>query len=198
MVRICTSKLDIQGKNLGPPSNKPIHLVGIFPPELRSSNSVVRQAAQSCIDFLATLSGRPPVDLPMPRRGRTVSGIYTNPLRALAFMKQMGMNEATPYCASLDPSLVDLNDGLLQLLHEAFALEDAEDAASLGCGSAHQGTLEVVRLRIACTKLLTTSMPLRHFPTSDLNKAKSDKCLSQAASTPHPLRSRMSHMKGFV
>ncbi|KAG6816156.1 hypothetical protein H0H87_008290 [Tephrocybe sp. NHM501043] len=162
VLRISTSELEIQ-EHLGPARNKLIHLVGIFSPELQSSNPVVRKAAQSCIEFLVSLSGRPAVDLLMPHRERTVTGIYTKPLRALPFMKQIGMIEAIRYCVSLDPPLVELNDELLRLLHETLALADAEDAALLGRATGRQGTLEVVQLRVACIKLLTASMPLTDF-----------------------------------
>ncbi|KAG6866480.1 hypothetical protein C0991_003998 [Blastosporella zonata] len=163
VLRICTSELEIKGENLGLARNKLIHLVGIFSPELQSANPVVRQAAQSCIEFLVALSGRPAIELLMPHRERTLTGIYTKPLRALPFMKQIGMIEAIRYCVSLDPPLVELNDELLRLLHETLALADAEDAALLGRATARQGTLEVVQLRVACIKLLTASMPLTDF-----------------------------------
>jgi transformation/transcription domain-associated protein len=143
--------------------NKLIHLVGIFFPELQSSNSVVRQAAQTCIGLLVGISGRPAVDLLMPHRDRMLVAIYTKPLRALPFAIQIGMIEAIRYCVSLDPPLVELNDELLRLLHETLALADAEDANLLGRGSPRQGSIEVTKLRVACIKLLTASMPLTDF-----------------------------------
>ncbi|KAG6860236.1 hypothetical protein C0995_013842, partial [Termitomyces sp. Mi166 len=163
VLRICTSELEIHGDSPGPARNKLIHLVGLFSPELQSSNAVVRQAAQACIGLLVSLSGRPAVDLLMPHRERTVTGIYTKPLRALPFMKQIGMMEAIRYCISLDPPLVELNDELLRLLHETLALADAEDNALLGRSPGRQSALEVIQLRVACIKLLTASMPLTDF-----------------------------------
>ncbi len=59
-------------------------------------------------------------------------GIYTKPLRALSFSKQIGMIEAIRYCVSLDPPLVEYNDELLRLLHETLALADAEDTQLVG------------------------------------------------------------------
>ncbi|KAG6831589.1 hypothetical protein H0H92_009062 [Tricholoma furcatifolium] len=163
VLRITTSELDMQGGNAGPARNKLIHLVGIFSPELQSSNAVVRRAAQSSIEFLVSLSGRPTIDLLMPHRERTVTGIYTKPLRALPFMKQIGMIEAIRYCVTMDPPLVELNDELLRLLHETLALADADDATLLGRTTARQSALEVIQLRVACIKLLTASMPLTDF-----------------------------------
>jgi transformation/transcription domain-associated protein len=52
-----------------------------------------------------------------------------------------------------------LNDKLLRLLCETLALADAED---LNIGRGHTG-LEVIKLRVACTKLLTASMPMTDF-----------------------------------
>ncbi|KAF8076441.1 hypothetical protein FPV67DRAFT_1558921 [Lyophyllum atratum] len=163
VLRICTSELDMNAENSVPARNKLVHLAGIFSPELQSPSSVVRQAAQTCIEFLVSLSRRPAVDLLMPHRERTVTGIYTKPLRALPFQKQIGMIEAIRYCVSLEPPLVELNDELLRLLHETLALADAEDTALLGRVTARQGTLEVIQLRVACIKLLTASMPLTDF-----------------------------------
>ncbi|KNZ81468.1 Transcription-associated protein 1 [Termitomyces sp. J132] len=163
VLRICTSELDIHGENSANARTKLVHFVGLFSPELQSSNSVVRQAAQACIEFLVSLSGRPAVELLMPHRERTVTGIYTKPLRALPFMKQIGMMESIRYCISLDPPLVELNDELLRLLHETLALADAEDNALLGRSPGRQSALEVIQLRVACIKLLTASMPLTDF-----------------------------------
>ena len=138
-------------------------IVGVFFPELQSSNVLVRQAAQTSIELLVSMSGRPANKLLLPHRDRLLAGIYTKPLRALPFLKQIGMIEAVRYCVSLDPPLVELNDELLRLLHETLALADAEDAALLGRVTARQGALEVIQLRVACIKLLTASMPLTDF-----------------------------------
>lgn len=163
ILQICNGDLDFLGDGAMQARNKLIHLAGIFFPELQSSNPIVRQAAQKCIALLVKLSGRPAVDLLMPHRDRMLVGVYTKPLRALPFPKQIGMIEAIRYCVSLDPPLVELNDELLRLLHETLALADAEDSQLLGRGSLRQGKLDVIKLRVACIKLLTASMPLTDF-----------------------------------
>jgi transformation/transcription domain-associated protein len=163
VLRISNANLDFHAESAVQSRNKLVHLVGIFFPELQSSNPVVRQAAQTCIGLLVKLSGRPAVDLLMPHRDRMLVAIYTKPLRALPFAIQIGMIEAIRYCVSLDPPLVELNDELLRLLHETLALADAEDANLLGRGSARQGSIDVIKLRVACIKLLTASMPLTDF-----------------------------------
>ncbi|PPQ93995.1 hypothetical protein CVT25_009843 [Psilocybe cyanescens] len=162
-LRISNTHTDFQGEGAMLALNKLVHTVGIFFPELQSPNPLVRQAAQKCIGVLVEISGRPAVELLIPHRDRMLMGIYTKPLRALPFSKQIGMIEAIRYCVSLDPPLVELNDELLRLLHETLALADADDAQLLGPRNLRQGGLEVIKLRVACIKLLTAAMPLTDF-----------------------------------
>ncbi|TFK75868.1 hypothetical protein BDN72DRAFT_954419 [Pluteus cervinus] len=162
VLRISNTGSDFQSDS--PTSrNKLVYLVGMFFPELQSSNSVARKAAQMCITTLVDLSGKSAVELLLPHRDRMLVGIYTKPLRALPFPKQIGMIEAIRYCISLEPPLVEFNEELLRLLTETLGLADADDAALLGRGSLRQASLEVTRLRMACIKLLTASMPLTGF-----------------------------------
>jgi transformation/transcription domain-associated protein len=144
--------------------SKVSHLIGIFSQELSSSNAVVRHAAQTCIELLTKVSGKSAYELLMPQRDRLLSTIYAKPLRALPFPIQIGMIEAIRYCVSLDPPLPDLNEELLRLLHECLAAADADDSNLLGGrGNLRQGGIEVIKLRVACIKLLTASMPMTDF-----------------------------------
>ena len=143
--------------------NKIMHVVGLFFTELSSPNPIVRQAAQGCIAILSELSGKPIVDLLMPHRDRMLATIYTKPLRALPFPLQIGMIEGIRYCISLTPPLPELNDELLRLLHETLALADADDMALVGRNNPRQSSLEIIKLRVACIKLLTASMPMTDF-----------------------------------
>ncbi|KAJ7498882.1 hypothetical protein FB451DRAFT_1427318, partial [Mycena latifolia] len=147
------------------PHQKLVNLGGLFCAELQSPNPVVREASQTCITLLVNLSGRSAYSLLEQHRDRMLGGIYTKPLRALPFPIQIGMIEAVRYCVTLDPPLVELNDELLRLLHETLALADAEDSSLLPRGSlpARQGNMEIIKLRVACIKLLTASMPLTDF-----------------------------------
>ncbi|KII95163.1 hypothetical protein PLICRDRAFT_693420 [Plicaturopsis crispa FD-325 SS-3] len=165
VLRVSNNDPDSQMEGAPNPSqrNKLMHLISIFFAELSSSNPVVRQAAQTCIELLVKLSGKPAVELLMPHRERMLSAIYTKPLRALPFPIQIGMIEAVRYCVSMDPPLADLNDELLRLLHETLALADADDMGLLGRGNLRQGSLDIVKLRVACIKLLTASMPMTDF-----------------------------------
>ena len=143
--------------------NKLLNLTGILFAELSGSNPVVRRVAQQCVQLLVKLSGKTASELLLPHRERMLTAIYTKPLRALPFPIQIGMIEAVRYCLGLDPPLPELNDELLRLLHESLALADAEDVALMGRGNPRQSSIEIVKLRVACIKLLTASMPLTDF-----------------------------------
>ncbi|KAF8655244.1 hypothetical protein AX16_003148 [Volvariella volvacea WC 439] len=163
VLQISNPPIDYQAPSAITAKQKLIQLVGIFFPEVQSANPIVRQAAQTCLSLLVSLTGRPATDLFMIHRDRMLIGIYSKPLRALPPTKQIGMMEAIRYCVSLDPPLVDLNDELLRLLHETLALADADDAALMGRVITRQSSFEIVKLRVACIKLLTASMPLTDF-----------------------------------
>ncbi|CAK5275625.1 unnamed protein product [Mycena citricolor] len=162
VLRISNCNLDF---SLDQTNLKLVNLAGLFCSELSGPNAVARDAVQKCLALLVEISGRSAHSLLESHRDRLLGGIYTKPLRALPFPIQIGMIEAVRYCVSLDPPLVELNDELLRLLHETLALADAEDGTLLPRGSLppRQGSLEVIRLRVACIKLLTASMPLTDF-----------------------------------
>uniref|UniRef100_D8PQ42 Non-specific serine/threonine protein kinase n=1 Tax=Schizophyllum commune (strain H4-8 / FGSC 9210) TaxID=578458 RepID=D8PQ42_SCHCM len=145
------------------PFNRAASLIGVFFVEIQAPNPLVRDAVHKAMDRVVRLSGWSATELLSPHRERLLSSIYTKPLRALPCSIQIGMIEAIRYCITLDPPLAELNDELLRLLHEALGLADAEDASLLGRNHPRQGTLDVNRLRVACIKLLTASMPLTDF-----------------------------------
>lgn len=159
------SHADLQSAGDNPMTAKAtlLSLIGIFFAELSGQNPIVRRAAQACIELLSELTGKSIVELLLPHRERMLTAIYTKPLRALPFPIQIGMIEAVRYCLSLDPPLPELNDELLRLLHEALALADADDTALIGRNNPRQAGLEITKLRVACIKLLTASMPLTDF-----------------------------------
>lgn len=161
--------LRVSNADVGPLGDAPVtsrpkllHLIGILFAELSSPNPVVRQAVQACIELLVELTGKSAHELLLSHRDRMLTAIYTKPLRALSFPIQIGMIDAVRYCISLNPPLPELNDELLRLLHETLALADADDL-NLGRGNPRQNALEIVKLRIACIKLLTASMPMTDF-----------------------------------
>jgi transformation/transcription domain-associated protein len=162
VLRASNTDLELQTEN-ALNRTKLLHLIGIFSSELSSSNPIVRRASQTCIDLLVTLSGKPAFELLLPHRDRMLASIYTKPLRALPYALQIGMIEAIRYCVSLDPPLAELSEELLRFLHETLATADAEDANLLGRGNPRQGAIEITKLRVACIKLLTASMPMTDF-----------------------------------
>ncbi|KAI0053544.1 FAT-domain-containing protein [Auriscalpium vulgare] len=163
VLRLSNNDLPTSGDAALLARNKVSHLMGIFFAELSSPNAIVRRAADTCIELLSTLTGKPIVELLLPHRDRMLTGIYTKPLRALPFPLQIGMIEAMRYCLCLEPPLPELNDELLRLLHEALALADADDLALLGRGNVRQGSLDITKLRVASIRLLTASMPITDF-----------------------------------
>ncbi|TFY60353.1 hypothetical protein EVJ58_g5210 [Rhodofomes roseus] len=138
-------------------------LMNIIMAELASSSAIVRTASQKCIELLGELYHKRPAELFMANRDRLLSQLYTKPLRALPFQMQIGIIEAVRYCISLQPPMPELNDELLRLLHETLALADADDMALIGRNNARQVSMEIIKLRVACIKLLTASMPLTDF-----------------------------------
>ncbi|KAG1846277.1 hypothetical protein F4604DRAFT_1936498 [Suillus subluteus] len=169
MIEILKCVLHITYTNLDATADVPIiacaklvHIIGIFFSELSNSNPVIRQAAQICIDVFVELTGKSAHKLLLPHRDRMLTAIYTKSLRVLSFPIQVGMIDAVRYCVSLDPPLLELNDALLRLLHEILGLTDANDV-QLARGNLRQGSLEIIKLRVACIKLLTASMPMMDF-----------------------------------
>lgn len=138
-------------------------LTGILHMELASSNAIVRSATQQCIQLLSDLSDKTPTDLLLPHRDRLLMPIYTKPLRALSFATQIGHIDAVTYCLGLSPPLPEANEELMRLLSEALALADADDQNLLGRAVHRQNSLALNRLRVACIKLLTASMPVTDF-----------------------------------
>lgn len=136
------------------------YLVRVLIVELASTNTIVREAAQMTIKLLSELCGKSISDLMHPHRERLLAPIFTKPLRALPVATQIGNIDAIRYCLGLQPHLLDVNDELLRLLHEVLALADAEDVALIGRNSPRRATLELMKLRLACIRLLTASMPV--------------------------------------
>ncbi|KIY49251.1 hypothetical protein FISHEDRAFT_41474 [Fistulina hepatica ATCC 64428] len=163
VLRVTTSNLIFTGEGATTGMPKVLQLLAFFIMDIQASNVLVRDATHQVIAFLVKLSGKTAHELLMHHRERITNAIYTKPLRALPFSLQIGMIEAVRYCISLEPSLLELSEEFLRLLHEALALADAEDNALLGRASHRQGSIDIIRLRVACIKLLTAAMPLTDF-----------------------------------
>ncbi|KDQ21071.1 hypothetical protein BOTBODRAFT_142417 [Botryobasidium botryosum FD-172 SS1] len=166
ILRICNTPRPPteQGTPLPPnPSRTLPYLIGILVSELASSNAIVRNATQACIELVAELSGKPVTEMLAPHRDRLLGPIFGKPLRALPFSNQIGNIDAVTYTLNLRPPLPDLNEELLRMLHETLALADAEDQALIGRGAQRQTNVALIKLRVACIRLLTASMPVSDF-----------------------------------
>jgi transformation/transcription domain-associated protein len=163
IIRTCRSDGSYTGEDGIDRQEEISYLVKVIIVELSCTNSTVRKAAQATLELLGGLTGVKVSELMFPQRDRLLSPIYTKPLRALSLSTQIGNIDAIRYCLDLQPHLLDVNEELLRLLHEALALADAEDVALIGRNTQRRNTLEVIRLRVVCIKLLTASMPLTDF-----------------------------------
>lgn len=142
-------------------SKKLPNIMGVLFSDLSSPNPLVREAVQTCIGVVSELSGKSPYELLLPQRDRVLQNLYTKPLRALPYALQIGVIEAIRYCVSLDPPLPEVGDELLRLLHETIALASAKDITLLGrSGNPRHASLEIVRLKVACIKLLYGAIPV--------------------------------------
>ncbi|KAL5487751.1 TRA1 [Sanghuangporus weigelae] len=135
-------------------------LIGIFFNDISSPHPVVRKTARTCIELLSQLCGRSIGELLLPHRDRVMTSIFVKPLRSLPHPIIVGQVEAVRYCISLQPPLLEVNDELIRLLHEALALADNNDQALIAKTDVRKSTQEVTQLRVACLKLLTAALPL--------------------------------------
>ena len=133
-------------------------LVSVLITELSNSSGAVRSAIQKGLDTLSQLNGRPVSEFLMPARDRLLYPIFAKPLRALPFTIQIGYIDAITYGLSLRPPLVQFNDELGRLIHEALALADAEDQALSGKDNQYKNATAMNNLRVECIKLLSAVM----------------------------------------
>jgi len=145
----------------GPPARS--KLVQTLIRELASTNRVVRETSQWCIEALASYSDMSVHDLLAPVKSQLLTPIFDKPLRALPFPMQIGNIEAVTYCLNLDPPLPEIGEELVRLLLEAIALADAEDQALIGRGAQHRLQVSLKNLRISCLKLLAAAMACTDF-----------------------------------
>ena len=128
--------------------------------ELSHQNRHVREAAQRALALLAECAGCEVWALLHPLRDMMLQPLYTKPLRALAFAVQIGYLEAATYFLRLQHGLVAYNDALHRLLVETLALADADDDALAAKPAEHRTADALVRLRVACIRLLWTALSL--------------------------------------
>ena len=140
------------------------YLVGLLLLELCSQVASVRTVVKQALKILSDSTGTPLTEMLMPVRDRLITPIFTKPLRALGFTMQIGHIDAVTYCISLQPPLIDFDDQLSRLLHEALGIADADDSALMGTKTLNKITAApLTQLRVVCIELLTAAMNAPDF-----------------------------------
>lgn len=134
------------------------YLVGLLLIELCSQVASVRENVKAALKILSESTNTTLTDLLRPVRERLLQPIFTKPLRALAFSMQIGHIDAITFCIAMDPPLIDMNDQLTRLLHEALGIADADDAALVGQKPTAKTLAPLKQLRVVCVELLTTAL----------------------------------------
>lgn len=146
-----------------PEKTKLDYLVGLLLVELCSQVSSVRETVKTALQIISESTGKSLTDLLLPVRDRLLTPIFTKPLRALAFTMQIGHIDAVTYCITLRPPLIDFDDQLSRLLHEALGIADAEDQALIGSKTTAKMTAPLTQLRVVCVQLLSAAMASPEF-----------------------------------
>lgn len=155
-IRICSSP---EGRYDTPAAKNQLnYLVGLLLLEVGSQIAAVRRTVKKALQILSDSVGTPLTELLMPVRDRLLTPIFSKPLRALGFTMQIGHIDAITYCISLSPPLIDFDDQLSRLLHEALGIADQEDAALLGGKATTKTMAPLTQLRVVCVQLLSAAL----------------------------------------
>lgn len=155
-----------QPTQAGQPPQRPskmFQLCGILSTELCHLNKHVRETAKRCLGIIAKELGAEIWELLEPTKERSLTPIFNKPLRALPFLVQIGFIDAVTYYMGLKSDFVPFDDHLNRLLLESLALADAADEALAGKPLEYKNSENIVSLRVACIKMLTTAMGFEDF-----------------------------------
>ncbi|KAF1808723.1 hypothetical protein P152DRAFT_497353 [Eremomyces bilateralis CBS 781.70] len=159
-------------KDLSDPKSSLSVLCSFLIFELAHMSKHVRNAAQKAFTVLNETTGIGTHELIRPFKDKVLQTIFLKPLRALPFGTQIGYIEAVTFFLSLGHSLVDFNDHLNRLLMESLALADADDETLASKPLEHRSAESIVRLRVACIKLLSTAQGFAEFGSSPPNQQR--------------------------
>ncbi|GAA5864979.1 hypothetical protein JCM8547_004259 [Rhodosporidiobolus lusitaniae] len=134
------------------------YLVGLLLVEVSSQVAPVRDAVKRALKIVSDEEGTPLTEMLTPVKDRLLGPIFTKPLRALGFTMQIGHIDAVTYCITLDPPLIEVDEQLIRLLHEALGIADAEDAALLGGKITSKTMAPLTQLRVVCVQLLSAAL----------------------------------------
>ncbi|CEQ40122.1 SPOSA6832_01706, partial [Sporobolomyces salmonicolor] len=148
------------------------YLVGLLLLEVCSQVSAVRAAVKKALSIISDAAGVPLTEMLMPVRDRLLGPIFTKPLRALGFTMQIGHIDAITYCITREPPLLEVDEQLVRLLHEALGIADAEDTALLGGKATHKTMAPLTQLRVVCVQLLSAALANPQLNTPTYNQTR--------------------------
>lgn len=148
------------------------YLVGLLLVEVSSQVAPVREAVKRALKIVSEEEGTPLTEMLTPVKDRLLGPIFTKPLRALGFTMQIGHIDAVTYCITLDPPLIEVDDQLVRLLHEALGIADAEDAALLGGKVTSKTMAPLTQLRVVCVQLLSAALANPQLNTPNYNQTR--------------------------
>jgi transformation/transcription domain-associated protein len=154
------------------PRSRLLHVCNFFAVEISHQNKHVRMAAQNALNIIAKAVEVEIHELLEPVKDRLLSPIYSKPLRALPFAVQIGYIDAVTYCMGLKHDFIAFDDHLNRLLMESLALADAPDESLAGKPAEHRTHENIIALRVACIKLLTTAMGFEDFQKGQNNPTR--------------------------
>ncbi|KAF2703422.1 hypothetical protein K504DRAFT_451614 [Pleomassaria siparia CBS 279.74] len=171
LIRRCyekTSKEDYEKNEKGqhPLFKLCAQLVG----DLSHMNKNVRDATQKSFHVLSEVTGLGVHELIMPVKDRLVIPIWTKPLRALPFGIQIAYIDAITFCLKLKNNILEFNEQLTRLLMESLALADADDEGLATKPFEQRNADHIVKLRVACIRLLSTAQSFPEFNTVPPNQ----------------------------
>lgn len=140
--------------------------------ELSHMNPHVRSTARRSLELIAKAAGAEVWELVIQSKNHLLSPIYAKPLRALPFAIQIGYIDAVAYYMSLKPDFVPFDENLNRLLMESLALADASDESLAGKSGEFRTQNNIVSLRVACMKILSTAMGFEDFMKGTSNPTR--------------------------
>jgi transformation/transcription domain-associated protein len=153
---------------------KPPHILltlcGQLVGDLLHMNRNVREATQKAFRILSEVTGLEIHELILPVKEQLTSPIWTKPLRALPFGIQIAYIDAITFCLKLKHNILEWNDQLHRLLMESLALADAEDDGLATKPFEQRNAENIVSLRVACIRLLSTAQSFPEISTTPPNQ----------------------------
>lgn len=156
-----------------PQPTKLYQLCTILNTELSHMNPYVRATAKNSLTIISKEVGVEIYELLEPSKERCLTPIYSKPLRALLFGVQIGFIDAVTFYMSLKTDFVPFDDHLNRLLMESLALADAPDESLAGKPAEFRTHDSIIRLRVACIKILSTAMGFEDFQKGQANPTRS-------------------------